>query len=200
MKERPILFSGAMVRAILAGSKTQTRRVVKSFKSYVPAAAAVVDCVKDVDGLPSRVDMLGENSELCPYGEPGDRLWVKETWRVARGKDKNLRFGWVADDAWSKSFPEKVPVKWCLVHQPSIHMPRWASRITLEVVKVRVERLQDITEEDAKAEGCARFEDDHGGYSARVMFCELWESINGAGSWDLNPWVWVVEFKKVENS
>ena len=145
MKERPIIFSGSMVRAILDGRKTQTRRAVKVEKGF-----AITNPEPPPHFYP------------CPYGQPGDRLWVRETWK------------------------------------PSIHMPRWDSRLTLEIVSVRVERLQDISKEDAESEGVAIIESvDHGKQSARGQFAIVWESINGHGSWALNPWVWVIEFKKL---
>ncbi len=209
MKERPILFSAPMVRALLAGTKTQTRRVVKAF-----------------DAFDSSGDLLW-HSLPCPYGEPGHRLWVRETWRhlMSGSLPGRVRygFGYAAGGKpkWSKhtttvtgavnaisnaQFSDK-PVKW----RPSIHMPRRASRITLEVTGVRIERLQAISEEDAKAEGAAHrlapggdlagaFEDCETPINFRAHFRSLWESINGAGSWDANPWVWVIEFRRMENA
>ena len=186
MKERPILFSAPMVRAILEGGKTQTRRLVK-IRGCAPGAVLPVE-------FP------------CPYGVVGDRLWVKETWRSSRAADKHspaalTGHGWpvwyVADggvmwtgaDRGGPGFmtPGKTRV--------SIHMPRWASRITLEVTDVRVERLQDITEADARAEGVQPLQMDNG--SALPSFEGLWCSINGAGSWAANPWVWAISFARV---
>jgi hypothetical protein len=157
---------------------------------------------------------------LCPYGQPGDRLWVRESW-FQRGK-------WLPQDTPNADADD---VSWCGSQEiayaanvkrpghdwrsrPSIHMPRWASRITLEITGVRVERLQDISEADAWAEGCQRGElDDYGrpfpadvdhgngcteGWDcAKDWYADLWESINGPASWDANPWVWAVEFKRV---
>jgi len=204
MKERPILFSAPMVRALLAGTKTQTRRVVKPQPVY-----------GDVQGLfqcwqfpHKRGHLLYPNAKdqviaLCPYGQPGDRLWVRETfaawWDTATGKRTHV-MGYRADindpdwDGFGADDPWWLDAKW----EPSIHMPRNFSRITLEITGVRVERLQDISEEDAKAEGVER----HApacvvGRPYRVPYSVLWESINGPGSWDANPWVWVVEFKRV---
>ena len=201
VKERPILFSGPMVRAIIEGRKTQTRRVIK------PKHEFFVD--DGHDGInrvyyPCYVTGEPEPQEiLCPYGSVGERLWVRETWAVVpkvsddgpRHKAKGDGTGatWRAD--WNGN-PSGFPWK------PSIHMPRWASRITLEVTGVRVERLNDISEADAQAEGC------DGNYQIGYIpayqagpfsyhFAQLWESINGPGSWSLNPWVWVVEFKRV---
>lgn len=223
-KERPILFSGPMVRAILEGRKTQTRRVLKG------DALAWID---DAGFLPGFVGH--HDNHLCPYGQPGDRLWVRETWfnDAIFGKPEPV---YRADGSFDEQFErhrlgQVGPFKWI----PSIHMPRWASRINLGVTGIRVERLQDITEEDAKAEG-AFFTDygrmcGHGGAwadvgdclapdkshpqregwscvpntsheqclgSARMAFANLWNRINGEAAWDLNPWVWVVQFKKVD--
>lgn len=199
MKERPILFSGPMVRAILAGKKTQTRRVAKPrFDGGVPCehwepsldrTAMCRHCCHGSEGLG------------CPYGEVGDRLWVKETFYDCRGDTVNklaeYRADWKDEDEnwYDRGF------KW----KPSIFMPRKLSRITLEITGVRVERLQDISEADAMAEGIAEPID--GVYfnylsnkpspSAVHSYWTLWESINLAGSWQQNPWVWVIEFKKL---
>jgi hypothetical protein len=188
MKECPIIFSGPMVRAILAGQKTQTRRVVKVRGGSDPVV---------VDGKvwkPARVDYSGYIQ--CPYGFPGDRLWVREAWCEPFYLTHDIdceQVGYRADN------PESINgqvIKW----KPSIFMPRWASRITLSVVSVRVERLQDITIDDVIAEGVfADFDppDGHGFRSeARNLYEKLWESINGPGSWDANPWVWVIEFER----
>lgn len=165
MKERPILFSGPMVRAILDGRKTQTRRVVKPRQGMLD----------DWTGLP------------CPYGKPGDRLWVRETCYFEQPHGEVI---YRADPGSEKALdPEFTGLRW----RPSIHMPRWASRITLEIVNVRVERLQDIRVDDARAEGVTAKWPVHG-------FRNLWQSINGFGSWDANPWVWVVEFRNMERS
>ena len=181
MKERPILFSGEMVRALVAGRKTQTRRVVKYSRRPVQGADGVW---YDADGIHPGVPLR------FPYGAPGDRLWVRETFSVT---DDAL---YLRADGEEFEGPDgdHVEPKW----KPSIHMPRWASRLTLEVVAVRVERLQDISEADALAEGVTlrgstRFENE-----ARLAFKQLWESINGAESWAQNPWLWVIEFKKLE--
>lgn len=179
-KERPILFSGAMVRALLAGTKTQTRRIAKPKRSIEPM------------------------TDECPYGQPGDRLWVREAIRLVPGQEPDdgtdrVDSTYEADgtftvaDAWP----------WRRSYLPSMHCPRGLSRITLEITGVRVERLQSISEADAQAEGCAvecmtPTGDDSGsaiygpgGYRA------LWDEINGAGAWDANPWVWAVTFKRI---
>lgn len=181
MKERPILFSAPMVRALLAGTKTQTRRVCKlEVRSGMPE--------------PEMLSLL----RCCPYGKPGDRLWVRETWNRFDGWEgyfyaaDDHSFGIGADDD-----PDHIP-EHALRWKPSIHMPRAASRITLEVTGVRVERLQEISEADAKAEGAAMHNSPAAmltGY--RTGYRLLWDSINGPGSWDANSWVWVVEFRRV---
>lgn len=196
MKERPILFKGDMVRAILEGRKTQTRRVVKAFKHLVPALGAELDCIKDVDGAPSRLDMAPDNWECCPYGQPGDRLWVRESFADESGGTRKF----CGNHIYYRADAEGVDLQggfWT----PSIYMPRWASRITLEVTGVRVERLQDISEEDAVDEGVSPRDwrgDNMSPDRARKAFRRLWESINGPGSWDANPWVWMVEFQRVQ--
>lgn len=186
MKERPILFSGPMVRAILEGRKTQTRRIWKPRKIWQ-------DECEDGYSMPHFVDGDGEfHDQPCPYGQPGDRLWVRETWRVADGGTKYYEYA--ADrSVLREAVDEACCVKW----KPSIYMKRAASRITLEVVAVRVERLQDISRGDAMAEGCP-FANKADGGDPRIWYSWLWNQINGDGSWDANPWVWVVEFRKVE--
>ena len=228
MSARPILFSGAMVRAILAGGKTQTRRVVKPQPPY--------GCEYAINGAQSAaVLQSGEvtfvpptprsNDHLlpCPYGAPGDTLWVRETWAARLDVDPTadvekarhyLRFA--ADGEDLSNARHDYGGRW----RPSIHMPRWASRLTLRVTSVRVERLHAITEDDARAEGVASWweratYDEARGISARWdhisahrgwgktqpdfrgAFGALWSRINGAASWDANPWVWVVEFERV---
>lgn len=180
MKERPILFSGPMVRAILEGRKTQTRRVVKPQPAHIPGIGTVLN----IDTITGRA---------CPYGNPGDRLWVRETWAHRR---------WMLGDASPN--PTTVyradgeDLKGCARWRPSIHMPRWASRIALEVVSVRVERLQDISEDDAKAEGVTIKGTSRYDGEARDAFEALWCSINGADSWEINPWCWCISFKVIK--
>jgi len=196
MKERPILFSAPMVSAILAGAKSQTRRVVK-WPAWLLAddydnAALELRSSPEIalmqDGRPMR-------RFRCPYGQPGDRLWVRETWAVPHRYDGHgpsniptldVRVHYAASE-------DRGGLRW----RPSIHMCRWASRITLEVTGVRVERLQEISDEDAKAEGVADLGERLLGVTPhRARFFNLWESINGPGSWDANPWVWVIEFDR----
>lgn len=188
--ERGILYRGTMVRAILAGTKTQTRRICK------PAEAVALSFIVN-SGDGTWGDEEGDVIFRCPYGQPGDHLWVRETFWQPRDKSEIL---FRADGA----------ILGCGKWTPSIHMPRAASRILLEVVSVRVERLQDISEADAIAEGIEKTPSGlwslygqaevDGTYSPRASYRALWESINGAGSWDANPWVWVVEFKQLANS
>jgi len=251
MTERPILFSAPMVRAVLDDRKTQTRRMVKPqpigrpwfwegdsvdpepqwFDGYergrAPCGAGIEDINKPI---------------RCPYGQPGDMLWVRETWALLRGADskeayrgipgskpteKNTVLGMVpvpiyaADgqrpDVVEPHFEAHRPMRW----KPSIHMPRWASRITLEVTGVRVERLQDISEADILAEGvrisvneagrpCIRVTGKHPPVGflrdwetatlsdiLRAEWASLWSETYGRDSWDANPWVWVVEFRRL---
>lgn len=189
MRERPILFSGPMVRALLAGTKTQTRRAIKP-QPYVDEMGNACwngwNYGQDTSGRPlfktlaSPIPLSRMKRVLCPYGQPGDRLWVREAWAAL-----TTGFAYRADPIWNSP----PAARWI----PSIHMPRAASRITLEVTEVRVERLQDISEADAVAEGA--FTDP--ACPAYDAYRSLWESINGPGSWDANPWVWVVEFQRV---
>lgn len=208
VKERPILFSAPMVRAILAGTKTQTRRVAKT---EITMGRESISGPRH--GGYSRVYFLGNKHDLrdienaCPYGQPGDRLWVRETFQRFSDDGEVM---YKADPASFQAMNEMkrdecTEARW----RPAIHMPRAASRITLEVTGVRVERLQDISEDDAIAEGIGQVVQERlpkfevrGEYDAIDIepvdeYRDLWESINGAGSWDANPWVWVVEFKRV---
>ncbi len=200
MKERPILFSAPMVRAILAGQKTQTRRLVKPQPDFVAANGALPTRFTPEDCALGR---LGEVM-LCPYGQPGDRLWVRETWQHSNSPhgpytpDCTVFY---RADYWDDPHGmdgEKSPEGKYRTWIPSIHMPRAVSRILLEIVSVRVERLQDINEADCIAEGA---QGGHGaipGYAYNATPLEhyrhIWISINGQASWDANPWVWVVEF------
>lgn len=230
-RERPILFSGPLVRAILAGTKTVTRRPVKlhadealRFDPCEPIDRRYL-AVRDDDETEHRnVRALG-----APFGAPGDRLWVRESFssRGQHGQPSDIAeaaFVVMADGAQVyrdgqvvQPLSEYLPgafdgIKW----RPSIHLPRWASRILLEVTDVRVERLQEITEEDARAEGVpvgqpvpARICVHENGkttesigtivdFTARGAFVRAWEGIYGSGSWDANGWVWRIAFKRVE--
>lgn len=209
MTERPILFSAPMVRALLAGTKTQTRRVIKAPGVFVSSGAV------DGFGVVSMYD--GAIREVrCPYGQPGDRLWVRETWQGPlipeseyTGPHERAKFNlpkfcqYAADGGPAPEFIDDDDNRHCR-WRPSIHMPRWASRILLEVIAVRVERLQDISEADALAEGIESYAlNGKAGITGELnlpagYFRYLWESINGPDSWDLNPWVWVVEFRRLQ--
>ena len=191
MKERPILFKDEMIRAILDGRKTQTRRVVKPQPSNV-----INDLFIWRDNATPRDELMAS----CPYGQPGDQLWVRETYfgnhfQHPNEPEDERELHYLADGL--PCFEgEEDEIRW----RPSIHMPRWASRLQLEIVNVRVERLQDISESDALEEGITYNHIPNNGLDpmrARTWFRGLWESINGPGSWDLNPWVWVVEFKRM---
>lgn len=209
-KSRPILFSGPMVRAILDGRKTQTRRAVKDVPDWCLSGdvAAITNgagewAISQLGTRPRVWPPDPKSGFTCPYGQPGDELWVRETWRPLSEFDPSPETGAAY---WADSHVglerRNGDAKW----RPSIHMPRWASRITLTVTAVRVERLQDISEADAIAEGCSEFygdimniNDGHVGTATRprrFAFRDLWQSINGPDSWDANPWVWVVEFER----
>ncbi|WP_444903794.1 hypothetical protein ACJJIU_00070 [Microbulbifer sp. CnH-101-E] len=247
MKERPILLNGDMVRAILDGRKTQTRRLINPQPFN---GVSNEEAIKQIGGLPPRLSLHQVINQAwrsgcadipCPLGKPCDRLWVRETWWQAGdwvssypeddeghwGGSKRIHFAadgnppnepnydhpdGLQNGSFAAAHPYRVWRK-----RPSIHMPRWASRITLEITTVRVERIQDISEEDAKSEGLRwhSLYREWGGvelhpdsrpdlpqwrwYDNPVeAFKYLWESINGAGSWDQNPWVWVIEFRRVE--
>jgi hypothetical protein len=228
VKERPILFSGPMVRAILEGKKTQTRRIIKPQPCPDDGPIKVdwfhptmVDKWGNEDAGPEVFGAFSECGEWgakCPYGAPGDRLWVRESIDGTLGCDSY----YLADETrvvdaigW---FDLNLPVR----KIPSIHMPRRVSRITLEITEVRVERLQEISEVDAINEGilsvrspewdrqhfpawrsefdsaCAANRKPPVGPSPARTYQALWESINGKGSWESNPWVWVIEFARGE--
>lgn len=191
MKARPILFSAPMIRALLDGRKTQTRRIVK-----LPDDGVSTEMI---DGWPHACNHLGLWFDRNDYGRPGDLLWVREmfgdrAWYSDLGLINKNRFYYAADgkrNEWK--------------YKPSIHMPRIASRLTLEITDVRVQRLQEINENDAIAEGIERLDYGWQVYdesnnqkpfaSPISSYASLWRSINGVGSWDVNPWVWALTFK-----
>ncbi|WP_431606155.1 hypothetical protein [Escherichia coli] len=189
MKKRGMIFNDEMVRAILGGNKTQTRRIVEE-KFYGRAVAA---------------ELLAKH---CPYGQPGDRIWVRETYRV-HGKATDvatLVYRASVRNSWTEQ-THRVPVDVCNKPvsekwTPSIHMPRWASRILLEITDVRVERLHDMSEADAKAEGAtpATYKITPPEAVYRVGFDDIWRSIYGQDNWLSNPWVWVIEFKRIQGA
>lgn len=184
--ERPILFTGSMVRAILAGTKTVTRRVVKGVEPGDDGR----DCIRDTDGMLSALCWAPENWEVCPYGVPGDRLWVRETfWRMGSGVDPpsiNDCVHYRADTDECAGGPWK----------PSIFMPRWACRVTLKVAETSVEPVRCMSDEDAIAEGVEHWEKYDADESPLDNFVALWDSINAKRGrpWRSNPWVWVVSF------
>lgn len=214
MKERQIIFSAPMVRAILAGQKTQTRLEAKDLIGFTAT------------GQPVKVSSDGFPCEyICPYGQPGDRLLVREAFRFPESLDdlspsavgeKAIAAGY--GSAWCPTQYEADGTRqhvqeWRDFVTPPMpnepgrlrnarHMPRWASRITLEITGIRVERLQDISEADAIAEGCAGGHGSIPGYAYNATpeehYWHVWESINGGGSRNANPWVWVVEFGRVK--
>jgi len=213
MKERPILFNAEMVKAILSGRKTQTRRVVK-----FPLRDVNMGC--ELAGNELAGEVKAGDYRNCPLGQPGDQLWVRETCQA-----KELESG--LDVVFYPADSTEIPVNahpldagnWIDLYRyrggkgkiiPSIHMPRWASRIQLEITNVGVQRLQDISSGDAVREGicqlpasgryCINPGDQYFGgasKSAKEVYSWLWESIYGEGSWQANPWVWVIEFERV---
>jgi hypothetical protein len=209
MKERPILFSAPMVRAILSGSKTQTRRVMKP----QPPAHVNDFCTFHNPKGPGLAhfgfDPVAREAldwfAVCPYGQVGDRLWVREAWAHVGTCDPGLTVYRADYPACVPRQYQNVPPDESIKWKPSIHMFRADSRITLEITEVRVERLQDISEADAIAEGAPPSHPSidkvshEFGYPdfSRSWYAQLWEQINGAGSWEANPWVWAVNFRKV---
>ncbi|HBW1643263.1 TPA: hypothetical protein MYV30_000507 [Klebsiella pneumoniae] len=218
MKERGMIFNGEMVRAILDGRKTQTRRIIKDCTVGRDQISKFIQIEKKFIGCyPEDVPELIR--ECCPYGVQGDRIWVREAFRVhSRATDvATLVYKASERNSWTEQ-THRVPVAVCNKPAtpekwtPSLHMPRWASRILLEITDVRVERLNAISEEDAEAEGidmealydsqdCYDCIADHnmtGRPTVTGAFKYLWQSIYGQESWNADPWVWVIEFKRVE--
>lgn len=195
-KERPIPFSAPMVRALLDGTKTQTRRVWKMPRGcswYEGHGGEAAGMVQDDEG-PAWWHV---SEQRCPYGKPGDRLWVREAFRLCAEADSTPpRDTDAAYRMWYEADAPHQPGAGKL--RPSMFMPRWACRITLVVTGVRVERLQDISRGDAMAEGFP-FPNMARGEDPRVWYEDLWCDLNGADSWRANPWVWVVEFRKTPN-
>lgn len=243
MKERQIPFQGEMVRAIIAGRKTQTRRMVKmppisGPQTILRAGVIAGDFVVEHWSKCEREMMNFGRCEniACHHGVAGDRLWVREAWRVGKGYDELPGSKFKSPTVWYCADYDDFSDRRFGRYRHARFMPRWASRITLEITGVRVERLQDISEADAAAEGVEPLDSDAhqdrgpsdidralcencGGLRLYTSFsgdggahfdtdcrqCDthvkryrwLWESINGPGSWALNPWVWVVEFRKL---
>lgn len=218
MTERGMIFNGEMVRAILNGQKTQTRRVMKPQPDPCPAPRGGHWWPSNVFKTMLHVEEEMQNGkggwgglvgDACPFGDVGDRIWVRETWAEAGASAPDLKLYRANYPAHVPTHYENVPpaedVRWT----PSIHMPRWASRITLEITGVRVERLNDISEEDARAEGiidggclnCGEPEPcncSNPAPDATDAFAYLWQSIYGQENWNANPWVWVIEFKRID--
>lgn len=260
IKERPIIFSAPMVQALLDGRKTQTRSMVKVLRGLGRVTEFGASDTTGYDWRFRDRRMLWNelrNDRLvqaCPYSGPGDRLWVRETWRIGAWNENTWQLaidykdgpckqwadvagdddGEIFNHLWQQSTddaikalgnqeryawePGQSPCRW----RPSIHMPRWASRILLEITDVRLERLQDISEDDAIAEGIEGINQPTGGddyddlwrnyglpdkdelypwFSGDCIasFRSLWEATNGQGSWGANPWVWVIEFKRINH-
>ncbi|MCB6776376.1 MULTISPECIES: hypothetical protein [Citrobacter] len=218
--ERPMIFNGEMVRAILDGRKTQTRRVMKTqpepsktregdywfpskklecmvhVSDIVPCNSPIADC------------HLFFQEHCCPFGAAGDRIWVRETWAEACAGAPELQLYRANYPTHVPSHYENVPPAEEIRWTPSIHMPRWASRILLEITDVRVERLNAISQANAIAEGappshpsidCVSQEYGFPDFS-RSWFGQTWQHIYGEGSWQANPWVWVIEFKRIEGN
>ncbi|MGH6076652.1 hypothetical protein ACRFNI_05165 [Klebsiella pneumoniae] len=203
MKERGMIFNGEMVRALLSGRKTQTRRIIKDCTVGRDQISKFIQIEKKFIGCyPEDVPELIR--ECCPYGIPGDRIWVREAFRVhSRATDvATLVYKASERNSWTEQ-THRVPVAVCNKPAtpekwtPSLHMPRWASRILLEITGVRVERLKSISDRDALREGCSTADMKSGDCVADV-FARLWASIYGDESWNSNPWVWVIEFKRIE--
>jgi hypothetical protein len=200
MAERPILFSAPMVRAILAGTKTQTRRAMKPQPHHVDGGVPFGNGPAWAHAEP------GTAMIRCPYGKRGDRLWVREAWRTVADANDIAPRDLMNVESFTHYEADGAKPAGMGKLRPGMFMPRWASRITLEITGVRVERLQDISEDDARAEGCAPAwldADDNETVHVRAQptyrqgFARLWRDINGADSWGANPWCWVVEFKRV---
>ncbi|EAU5131733.1 hypothetical protein IFX79_004089 [Salmonella enterica] len=211
MKERGMIFNAEMVNAILSGRKTQTRRPIKWKQTRFTEIAE-----RDDGSLWPWAEDCERGGDIwfaCPFGEVGDRIWVRETWQVIH--DHIDESSHVEYRTYAPSIPKEKDRYWHAVYaehfgdesredrgfpwRPAIHMPRWASRITLEITDVRVERLRGLSEEDAKSEGIIPSAGGVlPGWEYRINFRDLWMDIYGTDNWEANPWVWVIEFKRVE--
>lgn len=213
MKSRPVLFSAPMVRALLEARKTQTRRIIKPQPDYRLSHIGF-ECGSDraiFAAVHRHAGPVTETSEerlvKCPYGKPGDLLWVRESGKIDQDSKRIFIYSATPGVCHVKDLADNDDyhtAAHAYKSTPSIHMPRWASRLTLQLIDVRVERLQNITEEDAKAEGVWRcpvtgffgsYQDSPAQDTAVLSYRDLWESINGSVSWVENPWAWVLEFK-----
>ena len=224
IKERPIIFSSPMVNAIREGRKTMTRRIVK-LRDFGPDDTPGYDWIfrdrRSLWNSHATDDLIVKH---CPHGRVGDRLWVKEgLWAVLPNVgDTTLVTAYNTDGELALDGDRRpVPWRWKKTTLPSIFMPRWASRVLLEITDVKVERLNDISEADAIAEGARGWLDSLNGraydnaekqacrftkiidpqagvMSGRGVFAALWESINGEGSWAANPWLWAITFRRID--
>lgn len=208
-----MIFNAEMVRAILDGRKTQTRRPIKWKQTRFTEIAE-----RDDGSLWPWAEDCERGGDIwfaCPFGEVGDRIWVRETWQVIH--DHIDESSHVEYRTYAPSIPKEKDRYWHTVYaehfgdesredrgfpwRPAIHMPRWASRITLEITDVRVERLRGLSEEDAKSEGIIPSAGGVlPGWEYRINFRDLWMDIYGTDNWEANPWVWVIEFKRVEGA
>lgn len=197
MKERPIIFSAESIQAILDHLKTQTRRAVGKGRWNLPRGL----CISS-NGMPYSSFYGKKAEDHCPYGQPGDRLWVRETWDFVEWHKSDVVVLYAADDQQSR--PIQTPKDWnpkiydYQGWRSPIHMPRWASRITLEIVNIHAERLQDISKDDARAEGFP-YPLYGTGSDPILWFLRLWDSINAKRGypWKSNPWVWAIDFRMV---
>lgn len=222
-KERPIIFSESLIPPILSGDKTQTRRIVKNIPAAPPGQGQYRCIEGGTWGLFRSWDNLLIEEFKCPYGKVDDQLWGREAFAYYNHKDEYIKLQGVVGSndpdyevIYRANIHEEISTDVGIKWRPSIHMPRWASRIQLEITDIRVERLSDISEEDAKAEG-VKYDflnsgpPKHGRFNCegeykpafgefdpyRFEFSLLWEAINGKGSWAENPWVWVIIFKRI---
>jgi hypothetical protein len=214
MTEHPIIFNAQMVRAILAGNKTQTRRIVKHVNSIIDGHRnsgmpwngfdfddAWVDPGSSPAGNPGpylhvpRPDD-GSTHRLYPLWQPGDRLCVLENWQASSKYDQSTSSEIPAGE--SINYMSTNGVTWDSLKRNALFMPLWASRITLEITGMRVQRVQDISEEDALSEGVLQDVDESNTVFVKGRFCSLWNAIYGLGSWDANPWSWVIEFRRIK--
>jgi hypothetical protein len=238
VREHPILFSGPMVKAILEGRKTETRRVIKHPGDFLGGGGKSNREEWDDPRRwgwedpenPTHFIVLARNPEpgsvpvRCPYGKSGDQLYVKETWALVKPWHEP-DFGYIEDfEEWVSPLPKQKPKDWVVMYRadwgsdhnhpddrlfrwrPSIHMPRWASRLTLEITAIRVERLQEISLNEVIAEGIEPVQDGpHANQYWReetgAKFIDLWDKINGSRddcSWEANPFVWVIGFRRID--
>ena len=220
MKERGMIFNGEMVRALLDGRKTQTRRPVNPQPELTAGSGFSWKGWVYGSGSSDRETNKNFAHVTCPYGKPGDRIWVRETWQAIH--DSVDEFGHVEERTYAPSIPKEKDRYWHAVYaehfgvesredrgfpwRPAIHMPRWASRILLDITDVRVERVQSISQADAIAEGAPPSHPSIDSVSrdygypdfSRSWYGQTWQSIYGEENWQANPWVWVIEFKKID--